>query len=108
MVLSNISVPLVGTVDTMVVGRLEDASNMAAVGVGSSIYVLLVATLNFLRMGTTGFTAQASGQNNGKKLRQILFQGVVSLCDYEAKPRVTLGGNFFLLLAALGFAGGST
>ncbi len=77
MVLSNISVPLVGTVDTMVVGRLEDASSMAAVGVGSSIYVLLVATLNFLRMGTTGFTAQASGQNNGKKLRQILFQGVV-------------------------------
>lgn len=77
MVLSNISVPLVGTVDTMVVGHLDDASNMAAVGVGSSIYVLLVAALNFLRMGTTGFTAQASGRNDGEKLRQILFQGIV-------------------------------
>lgn len=77
MILSNISVPLVGTVDTIIVGHLDDADNMAAVGVGSSIYVFLVATLNFLRMGTTGFTAQAHGNNHGEGVRQILLQGLL-------------------------------
>lgn len=61
MILSNISVPLVGTVDTMIVGHLNDANQMASVGIGSSIYLFLIAILNFLRMGTTGFTAQAYG-----------------------------------------------
>lgn len=77
MILSNISVPLVGTVDTIIVGHLNDADNMAAVGVGSSIYVFLVATLNFLRMGTTGFTAQAHGNSQGEGVRQILLQGLL-------------------------------
>lgn len=77
MILSNISVPLVGTVDTMIVGHLHSANNMASVGIGSSIYVFLVAVLNFLRMGTTGFTAQAYGKNNGTKIRQILLQGLI-------------------------------
>ena len=77
MILSNISVPLVGTVDTMIVGHLHSADNMASVGIGSSIYVFLVAILNFLRMGTTGFTAQAFGHHDGRKIRQILLQGLL-------------------------------
>lgn len=77
MILSNISVPLVGTVDTIIVGHLNDADKMASVGVGSSIYVFLVATLNFLRMGTTGFTAQAHGNNQNEGVRQILLQGLL-------------------------------
>lgn len=77
MVLSNLSVPLVALVDTMVIGRLPDAHNMAAVALGSSIYTLLIGCLSFLRMGTTGFTAQAVGQQNGSLLRQILLQSVL-------------------------------
>lgn len=77
MILSNISVPLVGTVDTMIVGHLNSANDMASVGIGSSIYVFLVAILNFLRMGTTGFTAQAYGNHNGTQIRQILLQGLL-------------------------------
>lgn len=76
MILSNISVPLVGTVDTMIVGHLHSANNMASVGIGSSIYVFLVAILNFLRMGTTGFTAQAFGNKDGNRVRQILLQSL--------------------------------
>ena len=77
MILSNISVPLVGTVDTMIVGHLHSANNMASVGIGSSIYLFLVAILNFLRMGTTGFTAQAYGNHHGSQIRQILLQGLL-------------------------------
>lgn len=77
MILSNISVPLVGTIDTMIVGHLNSANNMASVGIGSSIYIFLVAILNFLRMGTTGFTAQAYGDHDGTKIRQILLQGLI-------------------------------
>ncbi len=77
MILSNISVPLVGTVDTMIVGHLNSANNMASVGIGSSIYLFLVAILNFLRMGTTGFTAQAYGNHHGAQIRQILLQGLL-------------------------------
>lgn len=77
MILSNISVPLVGTVDTIIVGHLGDANNMASVGIGSSIYVFLVAVLNFLRMGTTGFTAQAYGKKATNTIRQILLQGLI-------------------------------
>lgn len=77
MVLSNISVPLVGTVDTMVMGRLPEAHNMAAVGLGSALYLFLVGCLNFLRMGTTGFASQAKGEENGAKVRQILLQAIL-------------------------------
>ena len=77
MILSNISVPLVGTVDTIIVGHLSNANDMASVGIGSSIYLFLVAILNFLRMGTTGFTAQAYGNKDGIKIRQILLQGLL-------------------------------
>lgn len=77
MILSNISVPLVGTVDTIIVGHLNNADDMAAVGIGSSIYVFIIAILNFLRMGTTGFTAQAHGHRDGIVIRQILIQGLI-------------------------------
>lgn len=77
MVISNLSVPLVALVDTMVIGRLPDAHNMAAVVLGSSIYTLMIGCLSFLRMGTTGFTAQAVGQQNSSLLRQILLQSVI-------------------------------
>lgn len=77
MILSNISVPLVGIVDTAVMGRLPEADNMAAVALGSGLYLFLVGILNFLRMGTTGFTAQASGREDGTLLRQILLQSLI-------------------------------
>lgn len=77
MILSNLSVPLVSTVDTLIVGHLDNANNMASVGIGSSIYIFIVAILNFLRMGTTGFTAQALGEKNGDRIRQILLQGII-------------------------------
>lgn len=77
MILSNLSVPLVALVDSAVVGHLPHAHQLAAVAVGGSLYSLLVWTFGFLRMGSTGFAAQACGRCDGGALRQVLSQGLL-------------------------------
>lgn len=77
MILSNLSVPLVALVDSAVVGHLPHAHQLAAVAIGGSLYTLLIWAVGFLRMGTTGFAAQASGRADGGALRQVLSQGLL-------------------------------
>ncbi len=62
-ILSNISVPLISSVDTALTGRLSDV-HLGAVGVGAMIFNFLYWNFGFLRMGTTGMTAQAFGSND--------------------------------------------
>jgi len=60
-ILSGLSVPLLGAVDTAVVGRLPDAAYIGGVAVGAMIFDFLYWGFGFLRMATSGFTAQAQG-----------------------------------------------
>lgn len=62
LLLANLSAPLLGLVDMAVVGHLSAPSYLAAVAVGSSIFMFVYFTLNFLRMGTTGLVAQQRQQ----------------------------------------------
>ena len=77
MMLSNITVPLLGMVDTGVTGHLENAVYLAAVAIGSTIFGFLYSGVNFLRMGTTGITAQRFGANDDDGLRVALGQALV-------------------------------
>ena len=77
MILSNISVPLLGMVDTGVTGHLEDAAYLGAVAVGSTIFGFLYMGVNFLRMGTTGIAAQRFGANDFDGLRVALGQALI-------------------------------
>ena len=77
MILSNVSVPLVGMVDTGVTGHLEDASYLGAVAVGSIIFGFLYMGVNFLRMGTTGIAAQRFGAKDFDGLRVALGQALI-------------------------------
>lgn len=77
MIASNLSVPLVTLVDSAVAGHLPHASELAAVAVGGAIYGLPVWSLGFLRMGTTGFAAQAHGTADGAALRTVLLQALL-------------------------------
>lgn len=77
MILSNISVPLVALVDSAVIGHLPHAHQLGAVAVGSTLYTFLAWAMGFLRMGTTGFAAQAAGRNDSVALRRILLQGLL-------------------------------
>ncbi|MGB0672039.1 MAG: MATE family efflux transporter, partial [Rhodospirillales bacterium] len=53
-ILSNLSIPLMGAVDTGVVGHLDGAEKLAGVAVGALVVTTLYYLLNFLRMSTTG------------------------------------------------------
>jgi MATE family multidrug resistance protein len=77
MMLSNITVPLLGMVDTGVTGHLENAVYLAAVAIGSTIFGFLYSGVNFLRMGTTGITAQRFGASDDDGLRVALGQALV-------------------------------
>ena len=71
-ILANLSTPLLGAVDTAVVGHLPDAAYIGGVAVGALIFNFIYWGFGFLRMGTTGFTAQAFGADNKDELRASL------------------------------------
>jgi MATE family multidrug resistance protein len=77
MILSNISVPLLGMVDTGVTGHLESSTYLGAVAIGATIFGFLYTGMNFLRMGTTGIAAQRYGANDNDGLRVSLGQAVI-------------------------------
>jgi MATE family multidrug resistance protein len=62
--ISNVSTPLIGVVDTAVVGQLPDPAYIGAVAVGALLFTFVFWAFGFLRMGTTGLTAQAAGAND--------------------------------------------
>lgn len=67
-ILANSSAPLVGLVDTWAIGHLADPANLAAIGLGSVIFNFIFWAFGFLRMGTTGIIAQASGREDSDGL----------------------------------------
>ena len=77
MMLSNITVPLLGFFDTAVIGQLGEPELIAALGLGSILISTLYWLCGFLRMGTTGLTAQAKGEDNPREVVQILIRGVL-------------------------------
>jgi MATE family multidrug resistance protein len=77
MILSNISVPLLGMVDTGVTGHLDSPVYLGAVAIGAMIFGFLYTGMNFLRMGTTGITAQRFGANDNDGLRVSLGQALI-------------------------------
>lgn len=77
MVLSNITVPLLGLVDAAVIGHLEHAWYLGGVALGSTMISVTFWLLGFLRMSTTGLTAQAHGAQNPQQLGRVLLQGSV-------------------------------
>jgi MATE family multidrug resistance protein len=83
-VLSNATVPLLGLVDTGVVGQLGQAEPIGAVGIGAVILTSIYWVFGFLRMGTSGLVAQSHGAGDGAQvgahlLRALTIAGAVGL-----------------------------
>ena len=74
-ILANITIPLVGIVDTAIVGHLSNAAAIGGIAIGTMLFDLLYWNFAFLRIGTSGITAQAYGKG-GKECRKILLQSV--------------------------------
>lgn len=75
--LAQATIPLVGVVDTAVIGRTGDATALAAVALGVAIVNFLVWAFGFLRMGITGLVAQARGGNNEGEVNALLARGAL-------------------------------
>jgi MATE family multidrug resistance protein len=76
-VLANLSVPILGVVDTGVVGQLGEAAPIGAVGLGAIILASIYWIFGFLRMGTTGLVAQATGAGDLAESGAILTRGIM-------------------------------
>ena len=75
-IISNISVPLLSSVDTALMGRFSEV-HIGAVGIGAMIFNFVYWNFGFLRMGTTGITAQAYGKTNFSEIAQTLSRALL-------------------------------
>jgi MATE family multidrug resistance protein len=76
-VLSNATVPILGAVDTGVVGQMGEAAPIGAVGIGAVILATIYWIFGFLRMGTTGLAAQARGAGDWGETGALLMRGIL-------------------------------
>ncbi|MFG6176817.1 MATE family efflux transporter [Halomonas sp. THAF12] len=96
-ILSNVTVPLLGLVDTAVVGHLPDSRYLAAVTLGATLFGFLYWGFGFLRMGTTGLTSQAAGREDDEAVKNLLGQSLLlaaligGLLILAGDPLITLG-----------------
>src|SRR5574344_1751677 len=77
-VFANITVPLVGSVELAVAGRLGDASMIGGVAIATMLFDLLYWNMGFLRVGTGGMVAQAYGAKDYRGIMRIFSQGVIT------------------------------
>jgi MATE family multidrug resistance protein len=82
--LANLAIPMVGIIDTALMGNLGNLSYLSATSVAANLFSMIFWSFGFLRMGTVGMVSQAHGQNNYKEilniiLRNLLFVFTISL-----------------------------
>jgi MATE family multidrug resistance protein len=75
-ILANITIPLVGVVDTAIVGHIANATYIGGIAIGTMLFDLLYWNFGFLRVGTSGMTAQAYGRGDRVECARLLGQSV--------------------------------
>ena len=76
-IIANVTFPLVGAADTAMMGRLDDASFVGGVALGSLVFNFIYFGLGFLRMCTTGLVAQAQGRGDLREIENHLVRGLI-------------------------------
>lgn len=76
-IISNISVPLLGMVDLAIAGHLGDSSYIGAIAIATTIFNFIYWAFGFLRMGTSGLTAQAYGARNFREAADLISRAAV-------------------------------
>lgn len=78
--ISNIIIPMLGMVDTAIAGYIGEDVNIAALAIGTTIFNFIYWNCAFLRMGTSGITAQAYGAGNWKECANMLIRALWLAC----------------------------
>ena len=79
-IISNVTVPLVGAVDVAMMGRIDDPAFIGGVGLGMMLFNAIYFGMGFLRMGTTGLVAQSQGEDAAAQITRIMVRGLVLAC----------------------------
>ena len=75
-IVSNITVPLLGLVDMMLMGHLDSVAYLGAIGLGGTIFSVMYSIFSFMRAGTTGFTAQAFGGHDHQEISYAFYRSM--------------------------------
>lgn len=75
-IVSNITVPLLGLVDMMLMGHLDSVAYIGAIGLGGTIFSVMYSIFSFMRAGTTGFTAQAYGRQDSQEISYAFYRSI--------------------------------
>lgn len=107
-ILANITIPLVGLVDTAIVGHISNAAAIGGIAIGTMLFDLLYWNFGFLRVGTSGMTAQAYGrecQMSDVRCKKVESQESRVECGEETsrllKQSLTIAGGAAMLIWAI-------
>ena len=97
---SNMALPLVGIVDTALMGHLDNPTFLIATSISATVITLIFWSFGFLRMGTTGLIAQSLGKGEYREqpliiLRNLILAFIISLIIILLKPLIVTLINFF-------------
>ena len=101
MTLAFLTTPLLGLVDTAVVGRLGDAALLGGLAIAAILFDLVFTTFNFLRSSTTGLVAQAMGRDDPTEeqavfWRSLMISAVAGVAVIAATPLILAAGLAFM------------
>jgi MATE family multidrug resistance protein len=74
---SNLAIPFAGLVDTGLMGHLNSENFLAAISIATSVITMIFWSFGFLRMGTVGLVAQASGRKDSSEIIYILVRNII-------------------------------
>ncbi len=100
-IVSNITVPLLGMVDLAITGHLDNEAYIGAIAVGGMLFNILYWMFAFLRMGTSGMTAQAYGEQDNSHITGTLYRGaavafIISTAMIVLSPLLFSGAMAFI------------
>ena len=103
--LSNLAIPLVGIVDTGLMGNLGETKYLAAISIATSVMTMVIWSFGFLRMGTVGIVAQAFGRGDYREivrtlLRNFVIAMVIALIIIMMKPLINISIEHFFNTSA--------
>jgi len=101
MTLAYLTTPLLGLVDTAVIGQFGDAALLGGLAAGALVFDVVFTTFNFLRSGTTGLVAQAFGRGDDMEEQAVFWRAVMLACLTgivlaALAPLISLGGQWFM------------
>ena len=103
-ILANCAAPLLGIVDTAVIGNFGSVEDLGAIALGSLIFTFIYFAFGFLRMSTTGYVAQAYGANDDAEIRAVLglaliLAALISLLLLALRP-LLISASFAIFSAS--------